>query len=381
MSKNIRRYSKLLVVSDTGMVKRDGEWYAFGPVVIELIMLLNLFESITWVGFNRPDQIENSSYLEVTTNEIELVALQNVGGKTIGAKASILMQYPKMWKLIHSEIKKHSFIHCRAPSNPAFIAMQLSKKYESKQFWFKYAGSWVDDTSYFYNLQRNRLKNLGANSKVTVNGNWENQASNILAFENPCLTEKERELGKEITNSKLRSAKVDFCFVGGLNENKGIALVLDAFNELKSEHIGTLHIVGDGLLRKTVEKKASQLAIKTIVYGALAKVKVVEIFKKSHFLLLPSKSEGFPKVIGEAMNYGCIPIVSNISCIGQYIKNGKNGFLINLITKEGVIKAITESFQLTNQEFYTYLNINFDLAESFTYSFYQKRILKEIFKN
>ena len=45
--------------------------------------------------------------------------------------------------------------------------------------------------------------------------------------------------------------------------------------------------------------------------------------------VLPSYSEGFPKVIAEAMNFGCIPIVSDISCIRQYIINGKNGFLIN----------------------------------------------------
>ena len=67
----------------------------------------------------------------------------------------------------------------------------------------------------------------------------------------------------------------------------------------------------------------------------------VHIYSKCDFIILPSKSEGFPKVIGEAMNYGCIPIVSDVSCISQYIQNGVNGFLIKPITSKEIYKKNT----------------------------------------
>lgn len=378
MPKDVRRHSKLLVISDTGMVERNGQIFAFGPVIIELQELLALFDSITWIGFNRPDQIDNTSYMEVNSDKIKTITLKSVGGTSISDKISILKNYPRMIHTILSEIKKHQFIHSRAPSNPAFIAMLLSKRFPEKQFWFKYAGSWVDKTSFFYNLQRKKLKTRGSNCKVTVNGKWKHQPSHILAFENPCLNDDDRKIGKNIVNKKECFNKINFCFVGGLNKNKGIELVLEAFKNINSEKIGRLQIVGDGVLRKSIEGKAKNLPIEIKILGALPKNKVIEIFKESHFIILPSKSEGFPKVIGEAMNYGCIPIVSDISCIGQYVSN-KNGFLIKTIDSNELFLKLQESMVLTEDDYQTMIKYNYCLAEKFTYSYYLTKIQQLIF--
>ena len=83
-------------------------------------------------------------------------------------------------------------------------------------------------------------------------------------------------------------------------------------------------------------------------------------------------------MIGEAMNFGCIPIVSNISCIGQYIQNNKNGFLLNSINKEALIFAVNQCFNISSETFSTYILINYKLAEKFTYFYYLARIQKEI---
>ena len=45
---------------------------------------------------------------------------------------------------------------------------------------------------------------------------------------------------------------------------------------------------------------------------------------------MPSLSEGWPKVVAEAMFWGCLPIVSKVSCVPNMLDNGNRGLLLDL---------------------------------------------------
>lgn len=371
-------YSKLLVISDTGMFEKEEKFYAFGPVVREL-EALDCFEKITWIGFQRSDEINNKAFLKIIDPRIQIQTLKPSGGKDLSDKFLILLNYPRYFIKILREINKAQYIHVRAPSNPAVIAMFLSYLYPQKKFWFKYAGAWKGETSAFYNLQRMWLKKLSNNCKVTVNGKWPDQSKNIVSFENPCLNKIDRLNGREIVEKKALGRHINYCFVGGLNENKGSLLLLEALGQLKtSSSIGTVHIVGDGDLMSQLQQMALHLEFNIIFHGNLSKEEVAEIYEICHYILLPSKSEGFPKVIGEAMNYGCIPIVSNISSIGQYVLHRENGILLDKIEIQTIKNAIMESLKISHTEFNMIIQNNYELAAKFTYSHYKKRIINEV---
>lgn len=380
MSEDIPYHAKLLVISDTGMFQKNNSVYGFGPVVKELEALV-IFKSIKWIGFNRPDQVDNNAYLPIRKKNLGVKLLKASGGKRLKDKFLILLYYPYYFFSILKEIYGAEYIHVRAPSNPAVIAIILSFFFPQKQFWFKYAGDWVGKTAVFYQFQRYWLKKLNNNSKVSVNGLWNNQPENVINFENPCLDKSDRENGLLIIGNKKLSTPIHYCFVGGLNENKGCLLFLQAIAamNLSSTSI-TLHIVGDGDLKNQLEGLASKLAIAVLFYGSIPKNEVAKIYNICHFIVLPSQSEGFPKVIGEAMNYGCIPIVSNISCIAQYIIHKENGILIEDITPRGIITALAESFQIQPAKFNQTTYANYKRASCFTYDYYNNRIENEIFK-
>ncbi len=175
-----------LVVSDTSMCQDKDNQYAFGPVVKEL-EALTAFKTIVWIGFNRGGIGQNKSLVQLKKGNIKLILLPSSGGHNVLHKAFVLLLYPLYCFVILKEVLSSKYIHVRAPSNPAVITMVLSWCFPTKKFWFKYAGNWVGEASWFYKCQRKLLKYLGANSKVTVNGNWENQSKHILAFENPCF--------------------------------------------------------------------------------------------------------------------------------------------------------------------------------------------------
>lgn len=379
MPENISKYSTLLVISDTGLFYKNGSTFAFGPVVKEL-RELNCFEKIEWIGFNRKDQIDNKSYIKIQDTRISTIGLKMTGGKSLVSKFVILFNYPLYTLIIFKAILKVQYIHVRSPSNPAVIAMFLSYFFPKKKFWFKYAGDWQGKASFFYMFQRLCLKKLNKNSKVTVNGKWENQPKNIIAFENPCLDTYDRARGKSTIAIKNIKQKINFCFVGGLNENKGCLMLLLALQKMVLPlNFGSLHIVGDGHLKAELQQLAAMLDISIVFHGALAKDKVIEVYELCHFMILPSKSEGFPKVIGEAMNYGCVPIVSNVSCIGQYVKDLKNGVLIEPLSVEEIINSINKSFGFSENDFKEIIQYNYNLAGRFTYEYYKERLISDIF--
>ena len=63
-----------------------------------------------------------------------------------------------------------------------------------------------------------------------------------------------------------------------------------------------------------------------------------DVYQGSHFLILPSKSEGWPKVVAEAMFWGCIPIVSAISCVPWMLNQGERGVLLTIKEETDVEK-------------------------------------------
>ena len=58
-------------------------------------------------------------------------------------------------------------------------------------------------------------------------------------------------------------------------------------------------------------------------------------------MLFPSSSsEGWPKVLSEAMAYGVVPVTSDISSIPQYLEEFKVGHAFNPDDLQGFVKVV-----------------------------------------
>ena len=88
-----------------------------------------------------------------------------------------------------------------------------------------------------------------------------------------------------------------------------------------------VYIVGDGSKKYYLELARTITDVKIEFLGEINKSSVNKIYEKCHLLVLPSNSEGFPKVIAEAGSYGCVPVVSKVGSINHYI-NSKNGYFL-----------------------------------------------------
>jgi glycosyltransferase involved in cell wall biosynthesis len=221
-----------------------------------------------------------------------------------------------------------------------------------------------------YRFQRWWLKRNFARCKVTINGSVRHQPKHCFSFENPCLTDKDVAVGKKIQNSKTFTAPFNLVFAGRLEDAKGILRIIEALASVNLNLVGRIDFIGDGPKRKEYENLCSFLGKKARFHGFLGSTEVHKLLSEGHFLLLPSDSEGFPKVIAEAACYGCLPVVSDVGSIGDYVKNETNGFIWK---KDGPIRFSTvleSALTLHPKELQKKSNDLLQLAEMFTFENY-----------
>jgi glycosyltransferase involved in cell wall biosynthesis len=135
-------------------------------------------------------------------------------------------------------------------------------------------------------------------------------------------------------------------FVGRLVEKKGVDTLIDAMAiAQKTDPALELIVIGDGPLRRDLEKRAATAGIKARFDGWLGEKDVRIAMRRALLLAVPSKaagggdSEGLPTVIMEAMALGVPVIATNHAGIPEIVSNGVTG----LLTPENDPEALAEA--------------------------------------
>ena len=369
---------KLAIISHTEhYTDAQGGIVGWGPTISELNHLAPHFEKIYHIA-PLHKEVPPPSALPYTAETIEFVALPPTGGSSLFDKLQILIQLPKTIAVVRQTLKKVDAFQMRTPTGIGVYLVPYLTYFSNKKGWYKYAGNWNQEHPPLgYRLQRSFLRNQ--KRRITINGNWTDQPTHCLTFENPCLTNSERKEGISVISAKNYEAPFTFCFVGRLDDAKGVQRIIDAFASLKDlSNVKEIHFIGNGERKESYEAQCKLLHIPAVFHGFLARTEVFEIYRKSNFLVLPSTaSEGFPKVIAEGMNFGCIPIVSNVSSIGQYV-NESNGYVIRPTTAEALSKVLEELLDTAPGKLAQRATNGYATASKFTFVHYNGRILNEV---
>jgi glycosyltransferase involved in cell wall biosynthesis len=164
-----------------------------------------------------------------------------------------------------------------------------------------------------------------------------------------------------------------------LGKEKGVPELARALLAALDSKIARVHIVGDGPLKSTLEDIQRKKTFPILFHGWLPGGKVRSLFSTSNFLLLPSRSEGFPKVIAEACCYGCIPICSDVGSIPQYVDEG-NGFLWKSEGLETFGDVLQMALDTPAYKLSELAKNGHTLASRFTYEAYLQSLHERVFK-
>jgi len=121
--------------------------------------------------------------------------------------------------------------------------------------------------------------------------------------------------------------------VSRLVERKGIQYLLYALAELRMEGVDyqfKLLVVGDGNYAAALEDLATNLKLEDAVsfYGFCPNEKLPELYSSSDIFVLPSLTESFGQVFGEAMACGLPIIGTTVGGIPEVVIDGENGILV-----------------------------------------------------
>jgi len=159
----------------------------------------------------------------------------------------------------------------------------------------------------------------------------------------------------------------DVLFVGRLERVKGVDILLRAAECLKKKYSMKIRIgiVGTGVLLSDLKRLSINLGINNTVEFLGVRGDILSLLDKSSIFVLPSRWEGLPISILEAMSRNVPVIATSVGGISEVINDGEDGVLVTpenpellagaiiyLLENEGLrAKLATNAFKKVKEEF------------------------------
>lgn len=330
---------------------QDKVYFAYAPYVREMNIWTKFADKIIVVApLNLP--ISTSIQAEYSHENIDFRKVISFNFLSLQSAFKTLLSLPKIALEIYKAMNEADHIHLRCPGNMGLIGCVIQILFPEKQKTAKYAGNWDLKAAqpFSYKLQKWILRNtfLTKNCKVLVYGDWKNSTKNVKPFFTASYYEKDKF---EVFPKALK-AKISFVFIGTLSKGKQPLYAIQLIEKLyKKGNNVQLFIYGEGAERIFLENYITANKLNDFIYlkGNQNQETIKKAYLENHFVILPSLSEGWPKVIAEGMFWGCLPISTTVSCLRTMLDNGKKGILLNLDLDKDVTQV--EDI-LKNQEMY-----------------------------
>ncbi len=315
-------------------------YFAYAPYVREMNIWIKNADNVLLVA---PKSESGKTPIETNYNynRIEFVAIESFDVLSLGALFKAILKIPKICWQIYSAMQKADHIHLRCPGNIGLLASLVQIVFPNKIKTAKYAGNWDSKSKQplSYRLQKWILSNtfLTRNMQVLVYGHWEGSSKNIKPF----FTATYNETDKSPIIPKDLQRQINFIFVGALVSGKNPLYAIQLVEKLyKKGHDVALALYGEGVERKKLEHYISQNNLENIISlkGNQTQETVKGAYKFSHFVLLPSESEGWPKAIAEGMFWGCVPVATTVSCVPFMLDYGKRGVLLDMKLEKDILE-------------------------------------------
>jgi len=325
---------RLCIVGDTRHSwDPDGRLCTLSPVVRQLQPWLERFDEVVYCGTavsGRPP----ANHEPYPSQKVRLTRLPSGGGENIKAKLGLGPKVLQWFPVLRRALRKADVVHFRCPCNIALVGLMAAHGLPVRRF-AMYAGNWAGypGESPFYRLQRAWLNSRRYRGLAAVYGRWSRQPDHVLSSFSPSFTHDEWEEEEGHVARKLRTysnqkrlGALRIVSVGHLNTDKNQASILQAVKLLRAQGIEThVEFLGDGPERETLEALARRLQLRDCVRfrGRVSLQEVREAHRSAQVAVLASRSEGYPKVLAEAMCGGAVPVASNVGINSEILAKGR----------------------------------------------------------
>ncbi len=343
---------KLAVISSAPFIKKSEQFYAYSPYVKEIRLWAKHADE---VAFCCPILEDDKGLLiapidfPCTTypvKEFNVTTPLNFVKAFLYSFGIFIQLFKIMLWADH--------IHLRCPGNLGLMGCWVQIFFPSKIKTAKYAGNW-DPNSHqprTYQWQQKILSNtfLTRNMKVLVYGNWPQSTKNIYPFFTATYTEAD----KILVQPRTMESAIEMIFVGTLSKGKRPLYAIQLAQELHKKFPNfQLSIYGHGKEKAQLQTYIEEhnLSNFVVLKGNFSQDEMKAVYQAAHFMILPSESEGWPKVVAEAMFWGCVPVATRVSCVPDMLDHGNRGILldVNLVADTLAMSQILKQQEKYNQ--------------------------------
>ena len=100
---------------------------------------------------------------------------------------------------------------------------------------------------------------------------------------------------------------------------------------------------GDGLQRASLERMGRNLGLANVAFAGFVR-EIPAIWSSHHGLVLPSRCEGMPLVLVEAMLSGRVPIVTDVGGNAEIVDDGATGYIAAAPTEDALDDAMERAW-------------------------------------
>lgn len=348
--------NRLLVVSSAIHYRHDGRLFSFIPYVREIDLWADLFPELIIAAPCR-EEAPPLDCISFTRSNISIRPQIEAGGDTLAAKLKQIWLLPAMIFGLCRAMPRAEAIHVRCPGNLSLLAAALAPIF-SRYLVARYTGEWTGfpGEPATWRFQRALLRSGWWRGPVTVYGDWPNQPPHVVPFFTSVLNERQAERAADAARRRKRDGAREekalrILYVGRLSEAKNVHAVLDAVAILKNRGIEIeCDVVGEGPERDRLERQAGELGIcdRVNFFGGVDFDQVLDFYERTDTLALVSKTEGWGKVIPEAMAFGVVCIGSDCGVIPTMLGEGR-GIVVPPGDAEAIAAALSRIVEAPDQ--------------------------------
>lgn len=323
---------KLLVISSAPFIKKDNDYFAYGPYAKELVIWAKYADEI---AFTCPIWKQDNGLLisKISFPLTKIYEVKDFNVKTVKNTLQALLYSFFNCYLIFKSMLWADHIHLRCPGNIGLMGCMLQIFFPHKTKTAKYAGNWdlKAKQPISYRVQKWILRNtfLTKNMQVLVYGEWENSTKRIKPF----FTASYYASEIHPVPDRWDRRPWHVVFVGTLGANKRPMYVVQLVAKIRQQGIPiTLALYGHGAEQARITQfiQEQHLSEWIVLHGNQSREVIQQALCEAHFVCLPSQSEGWPKAVAEAMFWGAIPWATPVSCVPQMLDKGRRGLLLTL---------------------------------------------------
>lgn len=268
-------------------------------------------------------------------------------GKGLRRKFDMLRWVTRNGPTIWQAVKNADAVHTPIPGDIGTIGMVFALILR-KPLFVRHCGNWLAPRTTAERLWKWSMERFagGRNVMLATGGSTEPPShlnENVRWIFSTSL--RSEQIANSVLREPPRRGELRLVIACRLEERKGTDVVIDALPLIAETYPGvTLDVIGGGSLLESLKERADRLALRNrvVFHGKVAQSEVLEILNTAHLFCYPtSASEGFPKVVLEALASGLPVITTRVSVLPRLIASGC-GKLLNEGTPAALAEAVTE---------------------------------------